>query len=110
MAGQTASLARRGVGEAIGYVRDPIGYVRGAAAMACSIYRMAAPSRSTLSPLVRERATARYLAMTEVPLDALKKMAKTAGGTVNDAFLAAVAGGCAGTTSGTARPSAPFGP
>jgi diacylglycerol O-acyltransferase / wax synthase len=93
MAGQTASLARRGVGEAIGYVRDPIGYVRGAGAMACSVYRTAAPSRSTLSPLMRERATTRYLAMTEVPLDALKKMAKTAGGTVNDAFLAAVAGG-----------------
>src|SRR5262245_19917510 len=39
MAGQTTSLARRGAGQAIRYVRDPIGYVRGAAAMARSVYR-----------------------------------------------------------------------
>jgi diacylglycerol O-acyltransferase len=61
--------------------------------MARSVYRTAAPNRSTLSPLMRERATTRHLAMIEVSLDALKKSAKTVGGTVNDAYLAAVAGG-----------------
>ena len=73
--------------------RDPVGQARGAAAMARSVYRTAAPSASTLSPLMRERATARRLAMIEVPLDDLKKAAKVADVTVNSAFLAAVTGG-----------------
>jgi diacylglycerol O-acyltransferase len=42
---------------------------------------------------MRDRAMTRHLAMIEVSLDALKKSAKTVGGTVNDAYLAAVAGG-----------------
>jgi diacylglycerol O-acyltransferase / wax synthase len=42
---------------------------------------------------MRARATARRLAMIEVPLDDLKKAAKSAGVTVNNAFLAAVTGG-----------------
>ena len=97
MAGRTARLAWQGAGEAIPawirYARDPVGCVRGAVGMARSVYRTAAPNRSTLSPLMRERATTRHLAMIEVSLDALKKSAKTVGGTVNDAYLAAVAGG-----------------
>jgi len=97
MAGRTARLARLGAGAAIPawirYTRDPLGYVCGAAGMARSVYRTAAPNRSTLSPLMRERATTRHLAMLEVSLDALKKSAKAADGTVNDAYLAAVAGG-----------------
>ncbi len=97
IAGRTACLAWRGAGAAIPAwirsVRDPIGYVRGAVGMARSVYRTAAPNRSTLSPLMRERATTRQLAMIEVSLDALKKSAKTVDGTVNDAYLAAVAGG-----------------
>ena len=97
MAGRTASLAWRGAGAAIPawirYARDPVGYARGAVGMARSIYRTAAPNRSTLSPLMRERATTRRLAMMEVSLDALKKAAKTVDGTVNDAYLAGIAGG-----------------
>ena len=42
---------------------------------------------------MRERATTRHLATIEVSLDALKKAAKIADGTVNDAYLAAIAGG-----------------
>jgi len=42
---------------------------------------------------MRERATTRHLAMMDVPLDDLKAAAKAAGGTVNDAYLAAVTGG-----------------
>jgi diacylglycerol O-acyltransferase len=77
----------------IRYVRDPAGQARTAAAMAGSVYRTAAPSASTLSPVMRERATARRLAMMEVPLDDLKTAAKSVGVTVNDAYLAAVTGG-----------------
>jgi len=61
--------------------------------MARSVYRTAGPSNTTLSPLMRERATTRHLAMMEVSLDALKRSAKSAGGTVNDAYLAVVTGG-----------------
>jgi len=97
IAGRTVRLARLGAGAAIPawihYARDPIGYVCGAAGMARSVYRTAAPNRSALSPLMRERATTRHLAMHEVSLDELKKAAKTTDGTVNDAYLAAVAGG-----------------
>ena len=92
-----ARLAWRGTEAAIPalirYARNPVGQARAAAAMAGSVYRTAAPSASTLSPLMRERATARRLAMIEVPLDDLKMAAKSAGVTVNNAFLAAVTGG-----------------
>ena len=97
MAGRAASLAWLGAGAAIPavirYTRDPIGEVRGAVAMARSVYRTAAPNSTALSPLMRERAMTRQLAMIEVSLDALKKAGKTAEATVNDAYLAAIAGG-----------------
>ena len=114
MAGRAASLAWLGTAAAIPalirYTRDPVGQARGAVAMARSVYRTAAPNSAALSPLMRERAMTRHLAMIEVSLDALKKAAKTAEGTVNDAYLAAIAGGLAGTTNGTTRPSSPCGP
>jgi diacylglycerol O-acyltransferase / wax synthase len=95
--GQLTRLAWRGAGAAIPALarsaRDPVGAARGTVAMARSVYRTAAPSSSTLSLLMRERATTRYLATMEVSLDALKSAAKATGGTVNDAYLAAVTGG-----------------
>ncbi len=97
MTAQLTRLARRGAGAAIPALirsaRDPFGVARGAAAMACSVYRTAAPSSGTMSPIMRERAMVRHLAMLEVPLDALKTAADAADGTVNDAYLAAVTGG-----------------
>ena len=97
MAGRAASLAWLGTGAAIPalirYARDPVGEVRGAVAMARSVYRTAAPNSAALSPLMRDRAMTRQLATIEVSLDALKKAAKTVDGTVNDAYLAAIAGG-----------------
>lgn len=96
-AGQGAQLAWRGAETAIpAMIRsalDPVREIRGIVAMARSIYRTAAPNRSTLSPLMRDRAMTRHLATMEVPLDDLKRAAKTVDGTVNDAFLAAVVGG-----------------
>ena len=92
-----ARLARRGGAAAIRvlmqYARDPVGTVRGAAVMARSVYRTAGPVLDTKSPLMRERAMTRHLATMEVPLAALRKAADIAGGTVNDAYLAAVTGG-----------------
>jgi WS/DGAT/MGAT family acyltransferase len=94
---QVIDLARRGAGAAVPAlrrcVRDPAGLALDAVAMAQSVYRTAGPSSGALSPLMRERATTRHLAMLEVPLDALKTAAKAAEGTVNDAYLAVVTGG-----------------
>ena len=95
--GQLTRLARGWAGAAVPALvrsaRDPVGAARDAVAMAQSVYRTAAPSSGTLSPLMRERATTRRLALMEVSLDALKSAARTADGTVNDAYLAAVTGG-----------------
>jgi diacylglycerol O-acyltransferase len=96
-AARSARLALIGATEAIPvlarYARDPLGQLRGAAAMTRSVYRTAAPILDTRSPLMRERAMTRYVAMIEVPLDELKRAAKAVDGTINDAYLAAVTGG-----------------
>jgi diacylglycerol O-acyltransferase len=93
MAGRAVSLAWHGAGMAIRSFLNPIGQAQAAVAMSRSVYRTAAPNRSTLSPLMRDKAMTRHLGMIEVSLDALKKAAKTVDGTVNDAYLAAIAGG-----------------
>jgi diacylglycerol O-acyltransferase / wax synthase len=97
MAAQLTGLARRGAEAAIPTlirsVRDPFGLARDVAAMASSVYRTAAVSSEAMSPLMRDRSMTRHLAMMEIPLDALRKAAKTADGTVNDAYLAVVTGG-----------------
>ena len=78
-----ARAAWRGTGAAIPALIhtacDPVGQARGAAAMARSVYRTAAPSGSTLSPVMRERATARRLATIELPVDDLKKAGTSVG-------------------------------
>jgi diacylglycerol O-acyltransferase / wax synthase len=97
LAGQLTGLAKRGAQTAIPALiqaaRDPFGLARETAAMARSVYRTAAPSSSTLSPLMRDRSMQRRLATMEISVDALKKAARTADGTVNDAYLAMVTGG-----------------
>ena len=97
MAALLPRLARRGAEAAIPALirsaRDPIGLVRSAAAMADSIYRTAAPSSGVMSPVMRDRSMTRHLAGIEISLDALKKAARTADATVNDAYLAMVTGG-----------------
>jgi wax ester synthase-like acyl-CoA acyltransferase family protein len=100
-AGSTAAdltgTARRGaeavIPALIRSVLDPIGLAYGTAAMARSVYRTAAPSSGAMSPVMRDRAMTRHLAMMEVSLGALKEAAKTADGTVNDAYLSVVTGG-----------------
>ncbi len=97
MAGRTAGLARQGGAAVIPALlhsaRGPVGAIRDAAVMARSVYRTAAPILDTKSPLMRERAMTRHLATMEVSLDAMKRAAGIVGGTVNDAYLAAVTGG-----------------
>ncbi len=97
MAAQLTGLARRGAEAAIPALirsaRNPFGLARDTATMARSVHRMAAPSSGVMSPVMRDRSMTRHPAMMEISLDALKKAAKTADGTVNDAYLAVVTGG-----------------
>jgi WS/DGAT/MGAT family acyltransferase len=60
---------------------------------AASLARMVRPVTSTLSPVMTERRLQWRYQSLDVPLDDLKLAAKQVDGTVNDAFLAAVAGG-----------------
>ncbi len=58
-----------------------------------SIARLVRPVREPLSPLMRERGMSRRLMALDFSLDALKAAGHAAGGTLNDAYLAALAGG-----------------
>jgi WS/DGAT/MGAT family acyltransferase len=60
-----------------------------------SVARMLQPASTPRSPIMTDRTLARRLGAFEVPLDDLKRAAKAVGGTLNDAFVAAVVGGMA---------------
>jgi WS/DGAT/MGAT family acyltransferase len=66
-----------------------------AADTARSIARTLAPASRPLSPVMTARGLGRRLDAFDVPLDTLKRAAKAADGSVNDAFVAAVLGGMA---------------
>ncbi len=76
-----------------GGVRRPRATVRGALATTASVYRTVRPINRTGSSLMRERRLVRRLSVHEVPLPALRAAAHLAGGSLNDAFVAGVAGG-----------------
>ncbi|HZP28456.1 MAG TPA: wax ester/triacylglycerol synthase family O-acyltransferase [Acidimicrobiia bacterium] len=78
--------ARRGVRAPAGLASDVVETVR-------SIARTVAPVRDTRSPVMRHRGLRRDLDEIEVDLDDLKRAAAAAGGSVNDAFMAAIGGG-----------------
>jgi WS/DGAT/MGAT family acyltransferase len=74
-------------------LRDPSGVARRAAETAGSIGRLLAPATSPLSPLMGDRSLSVRFTTLELPLDDLRRAAKAADGKLNDAFVAAVAGG-----------------
>jgi len=76
-----------------GLLRRPVGSLADLRRMAISIGRTVAPVRETLSPVMLDRGLLRRLDVLEVDLADLKHAAKAGGGTLNDTFLAAVAGG-----------------
>ncbi len=96
VARRALGIARRGVGDGLGLVRDPtrVPAVAGdAVATARSLARQALPSDGARSPLWTERTLGRRLDVLRIPLDDAKRAAKALGGSVNDLFVAAVAGG-----------------
>jgi WS/DGAT/MGAT family acyltransferase len=82
------SLAQRAV-------TDPGETAVAGSAFAQSAARLLAPADTPLSPLMHGRSLSTSMAVVQVPFPALKKAAKEAGGTLNDAYLAAVSGAMA---------------
>ena len=94
LAGKATKLAVRSMPTAVvKAVRRPLSTSKAAVEMGSSIYRMVRPINHTGSPLMTRRKLVRRLGVLEVPKAPLKEAAHVAGGTLNDAFLAAVAGG-----------------
>lgn len=90
-------IAQRSVIESVGVARsvlaDPAGVAQDALRAAGSIVRFLTPATVPYSPIMRSRTLARQLSTLDVPLDGLKRAAKTVGGSLNDSFVAAVLGG-----------------
>ena len=76
-----------------GLVRAPVGTLGSAARVGGSIARALRPVSEPMSPLMRGRSLALHFDAFSLPLDGLKQASKAVGGTLNDAFVAAVTGG-----------------
>ena len=75
--------------------QDPLSSVVDAQEWAASAGRLLAPASEPLSDIWTERSLSVAFSVIETPLDDLKRAAKAVGGTLNDAFMAAVTGGLA---------------
>ena len=94
LAGKAARLALRSVPTAVARAAlRPVSTSRTAVEMGSSVYRMIRPINRTGSPIMNRRRLVRRLGVLRVPKDQMKDAAHVADGTLNDAFLAAVAGG-----------------
>ncbi|MBN3508690.1 DUF1298 domain-containing protein [Mycolicibacterium septicum] len=74
-------------------VRRPLDTAEAGLSAASSIYRAARPIRGPRSPIMRRRTPDRHLDTLEVGRLGLQRAGRAAGGSLNDAFIAAVAGG-----------------
>ena len=73
--------------------RHPLGTATELANTAASIGRTLAPATAPMSPVMRDRGLGRHLEMFDVSLDDLRRAAKAADASLNDAFVSAVLGG-----------------
>ncbi|MEZ5157707.1 MAG: wax ester/triacylglycerol synthase family O-acyltransferase [Candidatus Nanopelagicales bacterium] len=93
----TAGDVRSAIGTGTDFVKeavtDPIGVATSAGEMAASLSRMLAPASEPLSTVFGDRSLSVYFDLIDIPLDDLKKAGKVGRGTLNDAFVAGVAGG-----------------
>jgi WS/DGAT/MGAT family acyltransferase len=74
-------------------VRRPFSTAASAFTTAASILRTARPIRRPGSPIMTDRTKGRRLGVHQVPKEPLRRAGIVAGGSLNDAFIAAVAGG-----------------
>lgn len=88
-------IARRTAAVAPGVARDVVGATRGAVDTARSLGRLLTPVTEPLSPIMGGRSLSVHFDVLTAPLGESKAAAKKADGKLNDAFVAAVAGGLA---------------
>jgi WS/DGAT/MGAT family acyltransferase len=84
---------RRGVDRSLRGLNDPLGLVADVTGYASSLSRMLAIPDAKRSPLLADRGSGTRLLILDVPLRDLKSAGTAAGGSVNDAFIAAILGG-----------------
>jgi diacylglycerol O-acyltransferase len=93
----TLTVGRNWLGRAVGtaarLATRPGPVVSGAIGFADSARRMLGPPPAEPSPLLRRRSLVTRTFVLELPLTDLRAAAKAAGGSVNDAYLAALCGG-----------------
>jgi diacylglycerol O-acyltransferase / wax synthase len=94
---RAVDIARHGLGKAMGAARsaarDPESALQEASRVTRSLASFLAPATTPRSPIIGARSLGRRLSALDVPLDDFKRAAKAVGGSLNDAFLAAVVGG-----------------
>jgi WS/DGAT/MGAT family acyltransferase len=90
-------IARRLPGTALrtasAAIRNPVGTASEFTRVARSVAKAMAPATEPMSPVMRSRGLGRRLDAFDVSLDDLKRAAKSADCSLNDAFVAAVIGG-----------------
>lgn len=87
------ALARKVGTAALRTSANPVGGVRAVGRYGASLRRVVAPPLGAGSPLLAGRSMSMRLALIDVPFGDFRLAAKAAGGSVNDAFLAALLGG-----------------
>jgi diacylglycerol O-acyltransferase / wax synthase len=96
-AARLATFTWRGILAAPGIgcraLRRPGATVSGLVQTAQSVARTVKPMRETLSPVMHDRRLGWHYGALDLELDQLKRAARVADGTVNDAFLAGIASG-----------------
>ncbi|QYG93833.1 DUF1298 domain-containing protein [Iamia sp. SCSIO 61187] len=90
-----ATVAGSAVTAATSVVGDPAGTAARVRETVESVAHLVAPATAPLSPVMTGRSLSVRFDSIEVPLAAVKAAAKSAGATLNDAFVAATAGGFA---------------
>ncbi len=86
-------LIRRSRDQVLAALRDPLDAARRSVVAASSVGRLLAPAFEPLSPVMRDRSLSVRFDTITAPLSGLKAAARTVDGKLNDAFVAAVAGG-----------------
>jgi WS/DGAT/MGAT family acyltransferase len=76
-------------------LRNPLGSVRQLRDTLASVGRVLSPASEPMSPLMRDRSTRVHFNYLPIPFEELKRAGRTQGASVNDAFVAGVAGGLA---------------
>lgn len=74
-------------------IRRPVETASAVGSAVASVYRTVRPISQPGSPIMRDRGKIRRLAALNVSTDALHRAGTVAGGTLNDAFIAAITGG-----------------